>query len=360
MKTVMIREIGCCGAYCKTCMEEWQNAQVIGTSAANSLGAFATEVTIPTADAGEHYLSIEDSETNVIIKVNMLASSTSTATPTPTPTATPTSTPTVTPNPTPVSTPAPTATPAPTPTPAPQAQSAIDISCKSTTTYTSFKVEIRGSLSSNGTAIPEAPVLIAYSVTGGSSWENLTLTNTGSDGTFFAVWMSSVTGNYLIKAKWEGNTTIKGASTIVNLALTPYEEQNVFSVTSNSTISEFTFNSASKELSFTASGPANTAGYVNVYIPKTLMADVSNLKVYLDGSETTYTTEQQGDSWLVSFSYQHSSHQIVLALGAEPATPFIESPLGIIVIASVAAAVIAITAIALATKKRKQKQTANG
>lgn len=24
MKVMTIREIGCCGAYCKTCMEEWQ------------------------------------------------------------------------------------------------------------------------------------------------------------------------------------------------------------------------------------------------------------------------------------------------------------------------------------------------
>jgi hypothetical protein len=335
--------------------EEWQNAQIIGTSAANSLGAFATEVTIPAADAGEHYLSIEDSETNLIIIVNMLASSSPTVTPTPNPTATPTSTPTVTPNPTPVSTPAPTATPAPTPTPIPKATATITAFCRSITTQNDFEVEITGNLALDGTAISDAPILIAYSKNGGASWESLTLVNTGTDGKFLAVWRAPATGNYLVEAKWEGNATVNEASTIVNCALTPYEpnEEQKFTVSSNSTITALSFNSATKELSFTATGPANTTGYVNIYMPKTLIADISNLKVYLDGSETTYTTETQGDSWLVSFSYQHSSHQIVLALGAEPATTLGISTTVIIAIAAVLVAVIAAATVILLRRKRK-------
>ena len=51
---------------------EWRNAQVIGTTTASSTGSFSTTVTIPTASGGEHYLSIEDTQTHIIIKVNVL------------------------------------------------------------------------------------------------------------------------------------------------------------------------------------------------------------------------------------------------------------------------------------------------
>jgi hypothetical protein len=343
--------------------EQWQNALIIGTTVANSLGAFTTSVTIPTADAGEHYIFIEDSETNVIIKVGVLSSPTLTPTPTPlpTPTLTPTPTPTPASTPAPTPTPAPTSTPAPTPTPTPKATATIDAFCKSITTQNDFKVEITGSLSFNGTAISGAPILISYSKNGGKTWEDLTLANTASDGTFTEVWMSAVSGNYLVKTKWEGNATFNEASTIVNFAVTPYEEQEEqkFTVASNSTISELVFNSISKELSFTASGASGTTGYVNVYIPKSLITDISDLKVYLDGSETTYATEQQGESWLVTFSYQHSDHKIVLALNVEAATPSGTITPEIIAIISVPAVVIATAAVLLINRRRKQKQTAN-
>ena len=52
---------------------EWRNAQVIGTTSASSTGSFSTNVIIPTASGGEHYLSIEDSQTHIITKVNVIA-----------------------------------------------------------------------------------------------------------------------------------------------------------------------------------------------------------------------------------------------------------------------------------------------
>jgi glutamyl endopeptidase len=56
--------------------EEWLDAVIIGTAVANQEeGYFETTATIPTADAGEHYLSIEDSETKLIIVVNMTVGS---------------------------------------------------------------------------------------------------------------------------------------------------------------------------------------------------------------------------------------------------------------------------------------------
>ena len=48
---------------------QWLNAAIIGSSIANATGYIQTTVSIPTASAGEHYLSIEDSQAKVIIKI---------------------------------------------------------------------------------------------------------------------------------------------------------------------------------------------------------------------------------------------------------------------------------------------------
>jgi hypothetical protein len=318
--------------------DQWRNAAVIGTSIAGSTGSFETTVTIPTANVGEHYLAVEDSEAMVIVRIYVEAA------PTPSPTPTPQATPTP--------------TPAPTPSP-PQTTSTIDVSCKGTTTAIGFKVEINGKLSSNGAPISGESVLISYSVTGGNSWESLTSVNTGSDGGFTAVWTPSVTGNYLIKAIWQGNSTFKEASTTVNLALTPCSEETVFSVTSNSTISEFAFNSTSKELSFTVSGPSNSKGYVNVYIPKSLINDVSDLKIYVDENLVTYSSESQLDSWLVSFEYSHSAHKVIIKLIAASSNPD-ETPLDNIIYVVIAAAAIAVAVVAAGIVfKRKRASKKN-
>jgi hypothetical protein len=140
------------------------------------------------------------------------------------------------------------------------------------------------------------------------------MVKTLSDGKFVAVWTPSVTGNYLIKATVERSSTMNEASKTINLALTPDAEQNVFTLTSNSTITQFAFNSTTKELGFIASGPSGTKGYVNIYIPKTIINDISTLKTYLDGNEISFNSESQADSWLISFTYSHSQHTITMVM----------------------------------------------
>jgi hypothetical protein len=127
--------------------------------------------------------------------------------------------------------------------------------------------------------------------------------------------MPSATGNYLINASWTGDSIYSSTSMIINFAVTPVvEEQSVFSVASNSTLSSFAFNSETKELSFTVAGPTGTAGYVSVSIPKSLMSDASNLQVLLDGQQLEYNVESRTDSWAVSFLYHHSNHNVVINL----------------------------------------------
>jgi hypothetical protein len=146
-------------------------------------------------------------------------------------------------------------------------------------------VQINGDLTSNGAGIQNAPVLLSYSVTNGASWQDLTSVHTGSDGSYSALWFPAATGDYMLKAVYQGDINYLGASKIVNFSIVPCTEQNVFSVTSNSTLSAFSFDSTAKELSFDVSGSNATTGYVNVYIPKSLINDVSNLKIYLDNNK---------------------------------------------------------------------------
>ncbi len=350
--------------------DQWRNtAMVLGVTSASQTGSFQINVTIPTADGGSHYLAIEDSQTIFITQIYVLNSTNSppptptpipfptpiltpTSTPTPTASTEPTSTPTISPTltPTPIITPAPTPTPTPAPTlPTPT----FELIGKSTQSSSISEVEISGTLQLNGTAVAGAPIQLSISKTGGQDWESLTMVTTGSDGSFTALWQPSATGNYLIKASSEKTATMNEATKIVNFALAD-EENSVFTLTSNSTITQFNFNPDTKELSFIASGPSGTTGYVDLYIPKTILSDISQLEAYIDGNQVSFNSQSQSDQWLISFSYSHSQHTITLTIG-ETATGNADvlSQWFIYVVPIVAVAAIA--AVTFAVKSRNKK-----
>lgn len=83
--------------------------------------------------------------------------------------------------------------------------------------------------------------------------------------------------------------------------------ENYFTVESNSTIIELLFNNTSAELSFTVIGPSGTAGYVELTIAKSLISNPEGIKVYLDGSNLGYEVSSSDDSWLLFFTYAHST-----------------------------------------------------
>lgn len=317
---------------------EWLSAQVIGTTTATSnTGSFTATVTIPSASGGQHYLAIEDSQTRMIAIINVNA-------------------PIVEPTPTP----APTVSPTPTPNPSLPTPS-INLSCKSSTVGNSFKVEINGELTLNGVPLIDQPVLISYSVTGGNQWESLTLVRTTSSGGFSAVWIPDVSGNYLVKATVEATSSMNAATKTVNLAITPDAQNNVFTINSNSTIRQFEFDPASKALSFTVEGATATTGYVDIFIPKAILSDVSELKAYMDNKEITFNSQSVSDSWLISFTYSHSLHRVTLTISSNALQPTdqpndIPSSQWPIYIA-IAATVAAIAAISIVTLKRKSKHT---
>jgi len=321
--------------------DEWSNASIIGTAIAGASGSFDTTVSIPQADAGNHYLAIEDGQTILRIQLQVVPS------PTPSPTY----------SPSPTSSPAPTQTPTPTSTPSPNKPTpTISVASKSTAIANGFRVEINGIITGNGTGLASKAVQLYYSNNGGANWESLTLVNSGNDGKFSAVWVSSASGNFVLKAVSEANSEYNQATTQFNFVISETPDKNVLSVTSNSTITEFEFNSVTNKISFKAAGTTDTKGYVAINVPKTLVGDISNLKVYLDGNEVTFNSELQIDTWVITIYYTHSAHTIVMDLSGSGASNVDNQPLGqlpIYEIAIIAIVIIAVVAVAVLKKKQK-------
>ncbi len=115
----------------------------------------------------------------------------------------------------------------------------------------------------------------------------------------------------------------------------PLNGNATFLVESNSTLSAIAFNSETNEASFTVTGPSGTTGYIRCIIPKTLLSDPNVLNLYLDGNKTAeYSiTEFSEDSWLLYFTYSHSSHTIMLTMQTLPQTDF--AVYGVIVAAAI-------------------------
>ena len=183
------------------------------------------------------------------------------------------------------------------------------------------------------------------------------MVNADANGNFSAEWLPTITGNYLIKATFMGNSAYAGVSTVVSLDIMPLTEENTqtyFSVASNSTVTGLAFNSTSRELSFTVSGPSGSTGYVDTYIAKSLIGDISTLTVYLDGNQLPYTATSQGDSWLIHFTYHHSTHTVVLNLGEQVVQNPSQAPVGTLTIIITGVFITAIAvALGIITARRK-------
>ncbi len=85
-----------------------------------------------------------------------------------------------------------------------------------------------------------------------------------------------------------------------------------FSIESNSTVSAFSFDASLHQISFYVSGPDGTTGYVKITIAKTLMPNSDAIKVYVDGTPTNYELDSNDNSWILTFTYQHSAHQVTI------------------------------------------------
>ena len=221
-------------------------------------------------------------------------------------------------------------------------------------------VEINGNVTYHGVALAHVPILLSYCVSRGNWWNGLTTIRTDRRGSFSAVWLPSDTVNYLLRGTFNGNANYSKASTIINFDIMPLEKESTFSVTSNSALSAFAFNSTTDQIAFNMTSSSGTTGYANVGISKGLIADTSNLQVFVDGAQTNYSVQQQPNLSMISLTYNESTHQIVMDLNSAISNSssggmFSEKELGYVITAAIAGSIIAISLILLKGKQKKHE-----
>jgi len=202
----------------------------------------------------------------------------------------------------------------------------VKISISSTTSYIGFQVDIKVNVTYRGKPWGNWPaIVVAYTAplkgdVWAWQWMNLPLTligmgNTTQDGIYSVVWMPTANGTWWISAGlapfWpatDGDYP-EEASDALSLNVIPHDEA-IFSVVSNSTISELTFNSTNMELYFSVEGLSGTTGFVDVFISKTLLENPNTLEIYVNGTQLgpeDYTINSLDNSWLLHFEITFAS-----------------------------------------------------
>jgi hypothetical protein len=189
--------------------------------------------------------------------------------------------------------------------------SKISLAAGTQTPQLGDKVNIKGAISgSNNEPLSGQIVDLLYSIPGISTWYPLAAATTDSFGGFSTNWIPTANGEFSLKAQWNGNEEYVGASIVENVSILNDSNDVSFLAESNSTLSSLYFNSTSREISFTVSGPSGTSGYVRFVIPKTLLGNETDFKVYMDGQEVNYTISSFGDQQVLYFEYHHSTHVV--------------------------------------------------
>jgi hypothetical protein len=185
----------------------------------------------------------------------------------------------------------------------------------SSTIGANFKVDVSGKLTDlTGTELSSASVLLSYHIPGTSTWTPITSALTDANGDYAITWFVPATGNFIVKTEWAGDSTYSGTSVYKNVSVTNGSGEALFLAESNSTLSSLAFNSTSKEIGFTASGPSGTTGYVRFIILKELMQNITDFKVFLDGKQLQFTVTSEGEKHVLYFQYSHSSHNILIKM----------------------------------------------
>lgn len=254
--------------------------------------------------------------------------------------------------PTPTATPQPTATPEPTPRPEPSAWPTLEMSAVTSASASNPKVEISGHLTYNKSGIELAPIYAAFSADGGSTWQNFSLVQTKADGSFSTVWIPNSTGNYMLSTQWDGNLTLHWLNTTLNLALTPDDEGNQFSVASNTTIADLTYNSAARQLSFTTNTTEAT-GHLYITIPKSLVGDADMLQLKMDGDQHTFSSELYGDVWVISCLHPQGEHSFAVQIPQETIFTATETP-WVVIVGTLVVVVAVILALLVVFRRRRR------
>jgi hypothetical protein len=191
-------------------------------------------------------------------------------------------------------------------------------SCSSITAGSA--VNVHGRLyEADGTALSNQTIVLSYSFEAANAATPISSAFTDENGEYFMQWINSASGTFTLHVAWFGDSAHPSVGNSTTLSFLPYLDKNAFVVESNSTVTSLAFNSTTSELSFTVSGPQGTTGYVKTTIAKTLLPNATDLKVYLDGKQLNYTLTDNGDIWLLTFTYSHSTHQVAVYLPMDSA-----------------------------------------
>ena len=176
------------------------------------------------------------------------------------------------------------------------------------------KIEIVGNLTANNTGVPFANMTFSYrSINESESMlHQFANTTTDSNGNFAVDWFPPSEGSYIVNATYGGDSMYGPVFDGINVLVT--DRTQVFTVESNSTVTSLTFNPENNELNLSVTGESGTTGFVDVFVTKSLVGNVSAIEAYIDGNPIPYTVTSTDDSWILHFFYHHSSHNIIFDL----------------------------------------------
>jgi hypothetical protein len=191
-------------------------------------------------------------------------------------------------------------------------------------------------------------VVLSYAVGSNASWVPLGSGETNAAGEYCIQWVPWASGTFMLKAEWNGDLNYTGACNSTRLSFLPVQNQKVFCVESNSTVTGLAFNDANLTLGFTVSGPSGTTGYTRVAVAKSLVADISGIRTLVDGEEVNFTATSVDENWMVALAYSHSTHQVRIDLqtqekeltNSQPSSAFEVAAITTVAAIAVASAII--------------------
>jgi hypothetical protein len=191
----------------------------------------------------------------------------------------------------------------------------ISISAESMSTVAGSTVNVFGKLTdSDYKPLQNKTVVLSYTFSGANFWIPISSGLTDEQGNYVIQWINSASGTFTLKTEWRGESLFIGTSNTTTLSFLPYQNKQVFLFESNSTVYDLAFNNQTSTLSFNVTGPSGSTGYVIATISKTLLTNGENLQVYMDGKQLNYSVASTLNSWIVTFNYSHSTHQISIQL----------------------------------------------
>jgi hypothetical protein len=195
-------------------------------------------------------------------------------------------------------------------------QTLITIHTSASSTIFGLNTSISGTLANMyGDPLEDENIVLSYRFRGVQNWILITSDKTDAAGNYSVAWVPTVTGYYVIKAEWSGNSTHNATNSTATLSSISYKDQ-ILAVESNSSTSQLSYNGSSRSLSFLVTGPTDSRGYARITVAKTLIGNSS--RVFLDGVEKNFSVLTGDDSWVLCIDYSHSVHQVVVYLDVAP------------------------------------------